>query len=216
MSELKSWNDFLEPMEHEIKGCSIVLGVDACRVDNDGIKDHCKICNPANNNRVKSCDYFYILDEKFLCIEFSDLISQKSKRDDSINKIKKIGIDSSEWKRILEHSSSEVIISDEMYQKIIDTNFILEFLYSADGNKYICDLPSPNYSKHFFIVYHSPSKFDEVDNVRISDIKNDNFKSEIQRLQSKLATLPLTQLNYKEVYWLEINIFQEKYCNQGA
>lgn len=65
MSALKSWNDFLEPMEHEIKDCSIVLGVDACRVDNDGIKDHCKICNPANNNRVKSCDYFYILDENF-------------------------------------------------------------------------------------------------------------------------------------------------------
>lgn len=212
MSKLKSWNDFLEPMEHEIKDCSIVLGVSACRVDNNGIQDHCKVCNPVNNSRIKSCDYFYIVDEQFLCIEFSDLMSQKSKRDDSINKIKKIGIDKSEWKNILENSNSESIISNELFHKIVDTDFMLRNLYDGEYGNLIENLPNDKYPKYFFAVYFLPNS-SEIDRARLSDSYNDEFKGVIAKLKSKLATLPLRYFNGDKVYWLEIRTFQEVYCN---
>lgn len=217
MSTLKSWEDFLEPMEHEIKDCSMVLGVDAYRVDDckgkfDGIRTHCNIRNPENNQKVKTCDYFYIVNEKFLCIEFSDLSAQKSKRDESINKIKKIGIDRSEWINILENSNSDSIISNELFHKIVDTDFILRNLYNGNYNTLIANPPNENHSKHFFIIYFLPNS-SEIDKARLSDSYNDEFKNVIAKLKSKLATLPLQYVNSKEIYWLEIHTFQEIYCN---
>ncbi|ANB91043.1 hypothetical protein MOVS_02510 [Moraxella ovis] len=218
MSKLKSWNDFLEPMEHEIKDCSIVLGVGACRVDDckgkfDGIRTHCNIRNPESNQKVKTCDYFYIPNEKtlFLCVEFSDLLAQKNTRDDSIDKIKSLDIIRSEKKSIIKKLDSVSLISDEMADKIVNTDFILRKLYSRKYSEFICDIPNENYSKHFLIVYYLPNS-DEIDRARMSDSQNDTFHNEEERLNSKLATHLFAYINNK-IHWLEIRTFQEVYCN---
>lgn len=216
MDGLKSWNDFLEPMEHEIRDCSLVLGTYAYRVDDckdkfKGIRSHCNIRNPENNQIVKTCDYFYIINDKFFCIEFSDLFSQKSKRDKSINIIKNAGLDKSEWTSIVNNSSSEIIISNELAYKITDTDFILRTLYSGKCSQSISDLPDENYSKYFLIVYYLPNS-DEVDRARFSDSKNDEFTKEEDKLKSKLATQYFAHIKYEHIYWLEIRTFYENYC----
>lgn len=220
MSALKSWNDFLESMEHEIKDCSIVLGVDAYRVDDckgkfDGIRTHCNIRNPESNLQVKTCDYFYIPKEKslFLCVEFSDLLAQKNIRDESIEKIKSLDIDivRSEKKSIIKKSGSTSLISDEMADKIVNTDFILRELYSGKCGEYIYDAPNENHSKHFLIVYYLHDS-DEIDRARMSDSQNDTFHNEEERLNSKLATHLFAYINNK-IHWLEIRTFQEVYCN---
>ena len=96
MSNIKSWDDFLELIEHELPNCPIDLQASAYRVDDSkdrskpyGIRSHCQILNPADNSTIKTCDYFHIKDKKFLCVEFSDLFLQQQIKDESIKKILK-------------------------------------------------------------------------------------------------------------------------------
>lgn len=212
MSEIKSWDDFLEPMLHQIRDCDVDLDTYAYRVDDErgkpnGIRTHCKICNPINSQTIKTCDYFHIISEKslFLCVEFSDLLAQQNKRDDSIKEIRKLKIDSSEKNQIINCSESNVIISNELTQKFRDTDFILRKLYSGECQAYIKDLPNIEYAKHFLIVYHFPNVDEEVDRARFSDAKHD-------KLRSLLATSQFTYLDIHCIHWVEIREFKERYC----
>lgn len=211
----KSWNDFLEPMNHEINNCSITLEVKACRVDNGCIKDYCQINNPESNNQVKSCDYFYIPDGRnlFLCIEFSDLLSQKYNIDKNVDEIKTSKIKRKKANHIIAIYNSSSVISNEIENKITGTDFILKKLYSGECDQYIDDIPRNNFNKyHFLVVYYLPSS-DEIDRARMSDFQGDEFKKEKDKLKSKLAILSLNHIDIKEVHWLEIRTFKEIYCN---
>lgn len=212
MSEIKSWNDFLELMLHQIRDCDVDLNTDAYRVDDarrkpNGIRTHCKIDNPANNQTIKTCDYFHIISEKslFLCVEFSDLFAQQTKRDDTIKKIRELDIDNSEKNQIIKSFNSNKVISDELAQKFRDTDFILRRLYE-NCQAYIKDLPCSTYEKHFLVVYYLPNA-DTVDEARFLDKENDKFK-----LQSLLATSQFTYLDISRIHSVEISDFKARYC----
>lgn len=215
MSEIKSWEDFLEPMEHEMKDCSIDLETSACRVDDDtrkktqGVRTHCKIINPHNNQTIKSCDYFYTIQKKslFLCIEFSDLLAQKTKRDESIKKVSQLEIDKSEKKQIIQCSESSKVISDELEEKFCATDFILRELYSEKSTKYIKNLPNTEYIKHFMIVYHSSNHVEDIDKARLFDREND-------RMMRSLSIKTFLYLNYNRLHFLDITTFKDKYCRK--
>lgn len=87
----RDWDSFREKLEHEINSCSISIDAQGYRVDAkkgkpEGIRDHC--CPETKDNpRLKSCDYFYLHEQKFFCIEFSDLHRQYIDRDAKFQKI---------------------------------------------------------------------------------------------------------------------------------
>lgn len=228
MSEIKSWNDFLKPMEHELKDCRIDLGVEACRVDDDtrknekGIRSHCQIINPFDNQMIKSCDYFHVILEKsvFLCVEFSDLLAQQKQLDESAKELKQNkSVKSKERKTFEKYANSTLVIANELEQKFCATDFILRELYSEKSKQYVQDLPDVEYVKHFMIVYHNSNDVmdkigsESIDKARLLDTENDDLKNSLlTKLKKSLAIKQFTHLNISRIHWVEIRDFKNRYC----
>lgn len=94
MSEPKRLADFLKPLDHEIKNCSIQLQSSGYKLDgNDGIKVALRIMTGEGEakQQPKSCDYVKIMPSDFthkvLYIEFSDLVRQRKNEEDNEQKI---------------------------------------------------------------------------------------------------------------------------------
>lgn len=212
----RDWDSFKEKLEHEIESCSVSLEVDGYRVDEKrgkpkGIRDHC--CPTTEENPTpKSCDYFYLYENKFFCIEFSDLMRQYENENKTYQGLKAKQENKAE-RKMLKRTQPESILLDEYRNKICDTDYLLRIMYTSSP-QLINNLPKESLPKYFFVVWHIKDGLSDIDVARFSSLLEDKLKNKlINEFKRRCSThLPLTN---DSIYFLTVDMFKERYISEN-
>jgi hypothetical protein len=218
----KNWKDFREVIEHEITPCDIILSSEGYRVDErkgcaSGIRDYSGV-KDSFGNKLKCCDYFYLFNNSFFCLEFSNLYRQYIDCTIRFTRIKNIISKKSkqDTKPILRLVNSKNIIFAEIIKKFRDTDFLLNKIYHTDFTQ-IGGLPDiSSLSRYFFIIWHFHNE-SEINNIykaqELSDIDIARLFDSIQdTLRNELCRQPFWKLNGEKIFIIILSEFQELYC----
>lgn len=119
--------EFEEPMKHEFPRIKETITACGFKVDGkDGIKLHCQL------NKLKSVDYFYLKDSKYVLVEFSDLARQKANLIEDFKQIKEAEL-SYRLKRTLQEEIFKKI-QTELASKYKDSIYIIDNMESQINN----------------------------------------------------------------------------------
>ncbi|MGQ9444990.1 hypothetical protein ACTHGP_06160 [[Pasteurella] aerogenes] len=204
---VRKWESFLEQLDHEIARCSIQLNTFGYRVDDKreappGIREHSQV-KDSQGNKIKCCDYFYLYEDKFFCLEFSDLYAQYE-REDSFYQIALKNTDSRTQKRWLSKIKPIKTIFNEVNKKFLDTDYLLKHLYHKDFTL-ISGLPESTLPKYFFVVWHL-GELDSIDTARLFDKLQDDLRNELTRRM-------FMHLDGEKIFIVPLNLFENRYCH---
>lgn len=205
---IRDWESFKEFLEHDIQNCDLILNVEGYRVDEkkksgypQGIRNHCLLKSPQGNN-IKCCDYFYLWNDKFFCLEFSDIALQLEYLTDIYESLLDKKTDKAQ-RHYLKKFTPQKHIQIEIQEKFVDTEYLLAHLYGSESTR-ISNLPSHKLPKYFFLIWHQKD-LDNIDCARFLDFIQD-------KLKDKLARQPFVYLDINKIYFITLTIFQQKYC----
>lgn len=220
-NQKKTWQDFLEPLNHEFAKCDIDISESyGCRVDgSNGIIRYCNILD-SQGEIPSSCDYFYLYiaenttEEAFHCIEFSDLCLQQQEADRIVSDLKNANYrDTCErdnkkraCKKIEKRLSFQQEVTDEICKKIHSTGInILQYLYN-DAFCLIAELPSWELQKYFFVVWNDTDLVgnDPVDKIRFFSNLEDKIRKDLRMYRIE----PLDKENF---FVLNLCKYKERY-----
>ena len=215
----RNWDDFKEPLDHEISPCSIVLSSEGYRVDErnggkQGIRDHSQIKDIAGN-KLKCCDYFYLANGKFFCLEFSNLHRQYIDCNSSFNDITRVikQLPKKE-QRLLQHAHPEKIILNEIVKKFQHTDFLLKNIYDPNFHK-ITNLPDERLERHFFVIWypHNETELLSIYGRELAEIDIARLFDSIQdKLRNELCCQLFAQLDGNQIFVIPLSTFSQKYC----
>lgn len=184
-----SFNDFLEPMDHEFTSIELQLNKVGFKVDgnNKGIKFHCGL------NQLKSVDYIYQKKDNFPLVEFSDIGRHQNNIILKIKELEQSNLDRKTRTSLVKEQHRK--IHNELVQKYKDTLIIINLLHD-----HFSDVPDNLKITRFHYYIVVPPLHKEIEEYKIDVVRF------LDDLESKI-TLAMPEQIYERVQVVLIGIF---------